>query len=84
MNGYEQTMQANYLSHFLIFNRLVEAVSAAPDPCIVLVGSVTEDDNTVGGGGVYPVANLHELAGFKAGFENLVAIADGYNSKLCL
>lgn len=71
----------------------LEAVSAAPDPRIVLVGSVTWNDNTVGGEGVYPVADLHGYSGFKAGFENLVVIADGYqfigvkaykDSKLCL
>jgi len=93
MDGHEQTMQANYLSHFLMINRLMEAVSAAPDPRIILVGSVTGNDNTVGGGGVYPIADLHELDGFKAGFENPIAMADGYqfigakaykDSKLCL
>lgn len=58
-----------------------------------MVGSVTGNDNTVGGGGVYPIADLKQLDGFKAGFENPVAMADGYgfigakaykDSKLCL
>ena len=49
--------------------------------------------NTVGGGGVYPIADLKNLDGFKAGFNNPVAMADGYgfigakaykDSKLCL
>jgi hypothetical protein len=31
------------------------------------VGSVTGNDNTVGGGGVYPVADLRELKGLKNG-----------------
>ena len=30
-------------------------------PRIILVGSVTGNDNTVGGGGVYPIADLKEL-----------------------
>ena len=58
-----------------------------------MVGSVTGNDNTVGGGGVYPIADLKALDGFKAGFDNPVAMADGYgfdgakaykDSKLCL
>lgn len=60
---------------------------------VVMVGSVTGNDNTVGGGGVYPIADLHELEGFKAGFKNPISMADGYSfdgakaykdSKLCL
>ena len=66
-------MQANYLSHFLIFKQLMEAVNAATNPHIVLVGSVTGNDNTTNGGVVYPVANFHKLAGFKAEFETLIA-----------
>ena len=47
----------------------------------------------VGGGGVYPIADLHTLDGFRAGFTNPIAMADGYgyigakaykDSKLCL
>lgn len=43
--------------------------------------------------GVYPIADLHELDGFKHGFVNPIAMADGYgfigakaykDSKLCL
>ena len=30
----------------------------AEDPRIITVGSVTGNDNTVGGGGVYPIADL--------------------------
>merc|ERR1712161_55545 len=63
------------------------------DPRVVLVGSVTGNDSTVGGGGVYPIADLKDLDGFKAGFNNPIAMADGYgfdgaksykDSKLCL
>ena len=34
-------------------------------PRITMVGSVTGNDNTVGGGGVYPVADLKDLDGLK-------------------
>ena len=39
----------------------------APKARLITVGSVTGNDNTVGGGGVYPVADLRELEGLKAG-----------------
>mmetsp|Transcript_16867 Transcript_16867/g.24704 ORF Transcript_16867/g.24704 Transcript_16867/m.24704 type:complete len:568 (+) Transcript_16867:156-1859(+) len=93
IDGHEQTMQINYLSHFLMISELMEDMTKASDPRITLVGSVTGNDNTVGGGGVYPIADLKNLDGFKAGFDNPIAMADGYgfdgakaykDSKLCL
>jgi hypothetical protein len=44
-----------------------------------MVGSVTGNDNTVGGGGVYPVADLKDLDGLKAGARAPIAMMDGYN-----
>eukprot|EP00900_Chrysochromulina_parva_P025306 jgi/Chrpa1/7409/Chrysochromulina_OHIO_Genome00018954-RA len=93
VDGHEQQMQINYLSHFLMTSLLLEDMSLAPDPRVIMVGSVTGNDNTVGGGGVYPIADLKQLAGLKAGAKNPVAMFDGYNfdgakaykdSKLCL
>jgi hypothetical protein len=43
-----------------------------------MVGSVTGNDNTVGGGGVYPVADLKDLDGLKAGARKPIAMMDGY------
>jgi len=92
-DGHEQTMQVNYFSHFLMISELMEDMATAPDPRVIMVGSVTGNDNTVGGGGVYPIADLKTLDGFKAGFDNPIAMADGYgfdgakaykDSKLCL
>eukprot|EP00588_Corethron_pennatum_P023866 CAMPEP_0194322698 /NCGR_PEP_ID=MMETSP0171-20130528/22218_1 /TAXON_ID=218684 /ORGANISM="Corethron pennatum, Strain L29A3" /LENGTH=580 /DNA_ID=CAMNT_0039081053 /DNA_START=14 /DNA_END=1759 /DNA_ORIENTATION=- len=92
-DGHEQTMQINYLSHFLMTSLLLEDMAKAPDPRVIMVGSVTGNDNTVGGGGVYPIADLKDLDGFEQGFSNPVAMADGYgfigakaykDSKLCL
>jgi hypothetical protein len=37
----------------------------AINPRIIAVGSVTGNDNTVGRGGVYPVADLRELEELK-------------------
>lgn len=77
-DGHEQTMQINYLSHFLMISELIEDMTHAADPRIITVGSVTGNDNTVGGGGVYPIADLKTLNGFKAGFTNPIAMADGF------
>jgi len=93
VDGHEQTMQVNYLSHFLMISLLLPDLTKAGDARVTIVGSVTGNDNTVGGGGVYPVADLYELDGFKAGAKNPVSMVDGYNfdgakaykdSKLCL
>ncbi|CAJ1945934.1 unnamed protein product [Cylindrotheca closterium] len=93
MDGHEQTMQTNFLSHFLMISKLMPSMVKSDDPRITMVGSVTGNDNTVGGGGVYPIADLHDLEGLEAGFANPIAMADGYgfigakaykDSKLCL
>jgi protochlorophyllide reductase len=93
MDQHEQTMQINFLSHFLMISKLLPSMMDSPDARVVSVGSVTGNDNTVGGGGVYPIADLHELEGFKKGFTNPISMADGYgfigakaykDSKLCL
>jgi len=92
-DNHEQTMQINFLSHFLMISKLLPSMMEATDARVIMVGSVTGNDNTVGGGGVYPIADLHELEGFEKGFNNPVAMADGYgfigakaykDSKLCL
>ena len=93
LDNHEQTMQTNYLSHFLMISKLMNSMMDSSDARVVMVGSVTGNDNTVGGGGVYPIADLHDLEGFEAGFDNPIAMADGYgfigakaykDSKLCL
>ena len=88
-----------FFSHFqfhsltYLHSLLMEGMKEASDPRIITVGSVTGNDNTVGGGGVYPIADLKQLEGFKAGFSNPISMADGYgfdgakaykDSKLCL
>lgn len=78
VDGHEQTMQINFLSHFLMISEFLDNMKEADDPRVIMVGSVTGNDNTVGGGGVYPIADLKNLDGFKAGFNNPIAMADGY------
>ena len=93
VDGHEQQMQINFLSHFLMISILLPELTRAKDARVVLVGSVTGNDNTVGGGGVYPIADLKQLEGLKAGAKNPISMFDGYNfdgakaykdSKLCL
>jgi len=92
-DGHEQQMQINYLSHFLLTSLLLDDLAKAPGARCVFVGSVTGNDNTVGGGGVYPIADLKKLDGLKLGAKNPISMVDGYNfdgakaykdSKLCL
>jgi protochlorophyllide reductase len=92
-DGLEQTMQTNYLSHFLMISKLLDSMMDSSDPRVVMVGSVTGNDNTVGGGGVYPIADLHDMDGLRAGLKRPISMADGYgfigakaykDSKLCL
>ena len=78
-DGHEQQAQINYLSHFLMISLLLEEVAKADDPRVILVGSVTGNDNTVGGGGVYPIADLKDLDGLKLGLKNPISMIDGYN-----
>jgi light-dependent protochlorophyllide reductase len=88
---FQQQQTHSRLTHF--HSKLMPAMMQARDARITMVGSVTGNDNTVGGGGVYPIADLHELDGFEAGFNNPIAMSDGYSfdgakaykdSKLCL
>jgi protochlorophyllide reductase len=65
----------------------------AENPRLIMVGSVTGNDNTVGGGGVYPIADLKDLAGLRQGAKAPIAMIDGFNfngakaykdTKMCL
>ncbi len=73
----EQQFQINFLSHFLMISRFIPALKLAEKARVVMVGSVTGNDNTVGGGGVYPIANLRALEGLKRGMKNPISMADG-------
>jgi protochlorophyllide reductase len=75
----EQQTQINFLSHFLLISNLLPELRRAEKARVIMVGSVTGNDNTVGGGGVYPIADLHELEGFKLGGKKPVEMPDGRN-----
>lgn len=76
-DGFEMTMGVNHLGHFLLCNLLLEDMARAKNARLCIVGSVTGNTNTIGGGLVYPRADLGALKGFDEGGVNPVAMADG-------
>lgn len=67
-DGFEMSMGVNHLGHFLLVQLLLgDLKRSARGPRVVIVGSITGNQNTIGGGLVYPRADLGELAGFKRG-----------------
>jgi len=57
----------------------VPLLKESANPRVIMVGSITGNDNTVGGGGVYPIADLRELEGLKEGAKSPIAMMDGRN-----
>jgi protochlorophyllide reductase len=76
-DGFEMSMGVNHLGHFLLVNLLLEDMSRAKGARCCIVGSITGNTNTVGGGLVYPWADLGDLQGFEKGAKKPVAMADG-------
>ncbi|CAL1132091.1 unnamed protein product, partial [Cladocopium goreaui] len=58
VDGHEQQLQINYLSQFLLTSKVMPMMTESDDARVCMIGSVTGNDNTVGGGGVYPIADL--------------------------
>jgi len=76
-DGFELTMGINHLGHFLLANLLLDDMKNAKGARCCIVGSITGNTNTVGGGLVYPFADLGDLSGFAQGGTNPIAMADG-------
>jgi len=76
-DGFEMTMGVNHFGHFLLVNLLLDDMSKAKNARICIVGSITGNTNTVGGGLVYPQANLGNLSGFEKGGKKPIEMADG-------
>jgi protochlorophyllide reductase len=76
-DGFEQSMGINHFGHFLLANLLVDDMAKAKDARMCIVGSITGNTNTVGGGLVYPQADLGSLQGFEQGAKKPISMADG-------
>ena len=76
-DGFEMSMGVNHLGHFLLVNLLLDDMSRAKNARCCIVGSITGNTNTVGGGLVYPQADLGKLQGFEKGLKKPISMADG-------
>ena len=93
--GYEISMATNHLGHFLLVQLLLERLQASSHPSkrVVILGTVTANSKELGGKIPIPApADLGDLAGFEAGFQDPVTMANGKafkpgkaykDSKLC-
>jgi protochlorophyllide reductase len=73
----EEQLQINHLSHFLLASLLLPFITKADQGRVVIVGSITGNTNTIGGGLVLPFANLGDLKGMKNGSKNPISMIDG-------
>jgi len=64
-DGFEMSMGVNHFGHFLLVNLLLDDMAKAKGARCCIVGSITGNSNTVGGGLVYPRADLGNLQGLK-------------------
>uniref|UniRef100_A0A7S1TWC2 protochlorophyllide reductase n=1 Tax=Phaeomonas parva TaxID=124430 RepID=A0A7S1TWC2_9STRA len=64
-DGYEMSVAVNHLGHFLLSNLLIDDMKKSKDPRCIIVGSITGNTNTIGGGFVYPRADLGKLQGLE-------------------
>lgn len=76
-DGFEMSMGVNHFGHYLLVNLLLDDMSRAKGARVCIVGSITGNTNTVGGGLVYPQADLGNMSGFEKGAQQPIAMADG-------
>jgi len=62
-DGYETSFGVNHLAHHLLVRKLLPALAKTKGSRCVIVGSITGNSNTVGGGAVLPLADLGGLKG---------------------
>jgi protochlorophyllide reductase len=93
--GYELSMATNHLGHFLLIQQLLPDLERSKHPSrrLIVLGTVTANSKELGGKIPIPApADLGDLAGFAAGFQAPISMADGKpfkpgkaykDSKLC-
>ena len=78
VDGHEEQLQINHLSHYLLCSLLITDLQKSKNsPRCIIVGSITGNSNTVGGGAVLPLADLGNLEGLAQGGKDPVAMIDG-------
>lgn len=65
-NGIEASLQSNHLSHFLMISLLLPLLQKSKDARVTVVGSITGNTNSIGGGLVWPRADLGEFKGMES------------------
>ncbi|KAG5192242.1 hypothetical protein JKP88DRAFT_5578, partial [Tribonema minus] len=76
-DGFEMQLGVNHLGHFLLVSLLMDTIKKAKDPRVVIVGSITGNSNSIGGGLVLPRADLGQLQGLEKGGVKPVSMVDG-------
>ncbi len=77
IDGFEEQLQINHLSHFLLTSLLLPDLKKAKGARAIIVGSITGNSNTIGGGLVLPLADLGDLKGLEEGGKAPIAMIDG-------
>ena len=75
-DGYEESFGVNHLAHHLLIRKLLPTLAKTKGARCIIVGSITGNSNTVGGGTVLPIADLGTLQAFDApgGFRKPVSM----------
>lgn len=76
-DGFEEQLQINHLSHFLLCSLLLPEMKKVKGARMIIVGSITGNSNTIGGGLVLPLADLGDLSGLEKGGKAPIAMIDG-------
>jgi len=78
-DGFEMSMGVNHIGHFLLTQLLLPDMKRSKGSRVCIVGSITGNSNTIGGGMVYPRADLGELQGLKIGSGSEMADGKGFD-----